>query len=385
MALCRDPWGAIHISAPGGGIGIYDHVLDSITTIQFSDFGAVLDILFPTDSTMILLGYEHLAIVKNNGTILQEEVFPDQQLLSGFLSNGNLVMNILEISQNKHRFVLMNPDLSLINSIQAFSDDTRIQTVLKGKNAHLVFGQESQNVFMKSIDFAGQVEPLRQDAAITNMTWTDITTSVVKQVYCRPEVAFSGLEIEIQNNGLDTLNSVLVNWNEQVQFSYNTSWCQSFSRQFPLEKLKLPPGATIWVPLPEITFFKDIPCDSSYQFDICFELSTPNNRIDANHSNDKFCVPIDVKTTSTADLKSDRHVLVYPDPFSYTLHLDNLPNTTKNVQLLDLFGRVISAQPVSAGTSFSFDLPNGPSGLYLLVISDEDGQIIETKRLLRVD
>ncbi len=371
------------LSLDDGGLAVMDPLTEAISDTSLTSFHDIQDIFFSSDTSRFLVTRDSIFHVHSSGTILNKTELNNFQYWDGFINQGYLYL--INYSSGNPELIILDYQLDTISLVSGFTDDTQISRLIPGNNEPILFGQESNNVFLKSISQIGAWKPLLADPAITDVSWIDLKTSVEKFGYCHPQASFSGLKIHIKNNGSDTLDRVLVNWNEQVQFSIPVYWCQSFAQQLLLDNLDLAPGESNWIPLPDLTFFRDVPCDSTYLFDICFELSTPNNRIDANHSNDKFCVPIDVKTTSTSDPKSDGHILAYPDPFSHTLHLDNLSNTIRSFQLLDLFGRVISGQPILTWPSFTIDVPNGHSGLYILVLFDEDGQIIETKRLLRVD
>ncbi len=371
------------LSLDGGGLAVIDPLTGAISDTSLTSFQYIKEIFFPSDTSRFLVTNDSIYHIYSSSNILNKKELNNFQYWGGFINQGYLYL--INYSSGNPELIILDYQLDTISIVSRFTDDTQIGRLISGNNEPILLGQESNNVFFKSISPTGEWKLVSDDPAITDASWIDLKTSVEKFGYCHPQASFSGLKIQIKNNGSDTLDHVLVNWNEQVQFSIPVYWCQSFAHQLMLDNLDLAPGESNWIPLPDLTFFRDVPCDSTYQFDICFELSTPNDRIDANHSNDKFCVPIEVKTTSTADLKPDRQVLVYPDPFSNTLHLDNLPTTIGSVQLLDLFGRVVYTQSISAWPSFTIDVPTNHSGLYIIALIDDAGKIIETKRLLRAD
>lgn len=371
------------LSLDDGGLAVFDPLSGALSDTSFTWFPYIQDIFFPSDTSRLFVTKDSIYHTNTSGIILNKKALNNFQYWNGFINQ--VYLYLINYSSGNPELTILDYQLDTISVVSGFTDDTQIGRLIPGMNEPILFGQEEHNVFLKSISPIGAWKPILQDAAITDMSWIDLKTSVEKFGYCNPQASFSGLTIQIKNNGSDTLDHVLVNWNEQVQFSIPVYWCQSFARQLLLENLDLAPGQSKWVSLPDITFFRDIPCDSSYHFDICFELSTPNDLIDANHSNDKYCFPIEVITTSAREHSAHSDLLIYPVPFSQILHVDNLPELTKTIQLRDLFGREVIRNSVMDMQSVTLDIPPGQSGFHLLILIDDQGRPLLTKSLPRVD
>lgn len=371
------------LSLDDGGLAVIDPFSGALSDSSFTSLPYIQAIFFPSDTTRLLITKDSIFHTHSSGTILSKKILNKFHYWGGGINQKFIYL--INYASDDPELIILDYQLDTISLVSGFTDDTRIGRVIPGKNEPVLFGQERNNVFLKSISQIGDWKPVTDDPAITDVSWVDLKTNVEKYSYCHPEAAFSGLNIQIQNNGSDTLDHVIVNWNEQVQFSIPVYWCQPFAHQLSLENLDLPPGDSKWVPLPDITFFRDVPCDSTYQFDICFELSAPNERIDANQTNDNFCFPIEAITTSTAIPEIYENTLIYPIPFSHSLTIDHLPAATTTLQILDLFGREIYRKSVLDMHSISVDIPPSQSGFHILLLTDHHGNQLLSRSLLRVD
>ncbi len=382
-SIHEGPGKKFFLSLDGGGLAVIDPFTGTLSDTSFTSFQYIRNVFFPSDTTRVLVTKDSIFYINISGSILNKKGLNNFYYWGGFINQEYIYL--INYSSGNPELIILDYQLDTVSLVSGFTDDARIYRIIPGNNEPILFGQEGNNVFRKSISPTGAWSPILQDPGLSNVSWTDLKTSVEDFGYCHPQASFSGLNIQIKNNGSDTLDHVIVNWNEQVQYSIPVHWCKPFAQQLLLDNLDLAPGESKWVPLPDITFFRDIPCDSSYHFDICFELSTPNDLIDAKHTNDKYCFPIDVKTTPTTESEFLSNALIYPVPFSQTLSIDNLPESTKTIQLLDLFGREIFRSSVTNIHSASLDIPPSQSGFHMLILMDEDGRKLLTKAMLRVE
>jgi len=82
----------------------------------------------------------------------------------------------------------------------------------------------------------------------------------------------------------------------------------------------------------------------------------------------------------SADIASDNPVIsIYPNPTSDYFSVNYTDNITK-VEIFNIIGRHIKTFTVGESTN-RFDVSTLASGLYLIRITDDSGDVIATKRL----
>ena len=77
---------------------------------------------------------------------------------------------------------------------------------------------------------------------------------------------------------------------------------------------------------------------------------------------------------------SERKIMAYPNPTSSIVHVQTEGQSVVEVQVFDLFGKLLFQQRVSE-EDFSVDLSNYSSGTYLLRIISNEG--VETVKVVR--
>ena len=68
-------------------------------------------------------------------------------------------------------------------------------------------------------------------------------------------------------------------------------------------------------------------------------------------------------------------VSVYPNPTNGVVNISNAQGSENEIQVLDITGKVVIAKTVS--TSTSFDLSQFGTGVYIVKVSNENGQLVE--------
>lgn len=89
-------------------------------------------------------------------------------------------------------------------------------------------------------------------------------------------------------------------------------------------------------------------------------------------------------TVGVHELNSGGSLVIYPNPASHTLFIENNVNAmVKTVSMYDLSGRMVITERVAKATSTQLDLSSLDSGLYLVIVELEDGSNIQDKILLQ--
>lgn len=88
-----------------------------------------------------------------------------------------------------------------------------------------------------------------------------------------------------------------------------------------------------------------------------------------------------IKSGNSAQTTAVNSVSIYPNPFNDSFTVENIQNSGANYEIYDLKGKLIQASTVPKGTSII--TLNAIAGVY--VISIQDGNVTQTKRIIKVD
>ena len=72
---------------------------------------------------------------------------------------------------------------------------------------------------------------------------------------------------------------------------------------------------------------------------------------------------------------AENGVSVYPNPTTGVVNVTNKSGLTNTIQVIDVTGKELISKTVSAGTTI--DLSSFGTGIYLVKVSNEKGQIVE--------
>jgi len=82
--------------------------------------------------------------------------------------------------------------------------------------------------------------------------------------------------------------------------------------------------------------------------------------------------------------RADRGSSIYPNPFSGRLVIRNTSESIENINVLDLRGVQVAGFMVPALSERSYDFSYLNSGLYIIEISDTDGNVLERKKISKL-
>ncbi|MEZ5030313.1 MAG: hypothetical protein R2787_02845 [Saprospiraceae bacterium] len=389
-ALVIDPNDQIWIGLPNGGIGQFHPATQEITDTQATGLGLIQDILFPPSTSRILLGDEVIARVDDQGKVLVQTEIPGFVALHGEVIGDKIMIRAgkKETEPGASTFFILDSLLNVEQTLDTLPNGSVIEYMLAHQDKALVFGNDHLNTFVKTWDPVTGFEPLRQDAHLVEVYVGNIAlkSGDTGEWFPTCTIRLSDFYLHIQNDGQDTLERVLVNWNQFLpQESFVTFDCKTGLRQLLFDDLHLAPGASDWYAFPEIDLWVIKNCHLPYQLNetFCMELSCPNNRIDADHSNDAQCIPIDVLLSSIEDLDQATQIKISPNPFRDQFTLKDIPLAAQSLIIIDQMGQTFFQAEVNSST-LQMSLPPGPSGLYHLVLLDQQNLIFATHRLLRI-
>ncbi len=389
-ALVIDPDDQIWIGLPNGGIGQFHPSTKEITDTQATSLGLIQDILFLPSSSRILLGDEVIARVDDQGNVLAQTGIPGFIALHGEIIHDKIIIRAGKKGTEPGVYTqfILDSMLNIEQSLDTLPNGSIIQLVLAHQDKALVFGNEHLNTFVKTWHPVTGYEPIKQDAHLVEVYVGNIALKSEPGGgwFSTCTIQLSDFYLHIQNDGQDTLSQVLVNWNSFLpQDILVSSWCWVGPKQLLLKDMHLAPGASEWFAFPEIDLEVLQNCQLPYHLNetFCMELSCPNDRIDADHSNDAQCIPIDIILSSSDDVIKATDIRISPNPFRDEITLEDIPFSAHSLIVIDQMGQPFFKAEVNPSTK-ELPLPPGPNGIYHLVLLDHQNQILQTFRLIRV-
>jgi N-acetylneuraminic acid mutarotase len=84
---------------------------------------------------------------------------------------------------------------------------------------------------------------------------------------------------------------------------------------------------------------------------------------------------------STGDKLNTNYINIYPNPIDDAININLDDNIITALTLINMSGKIILNQEVES-SQFKIDRNNEPSGIYLLILQDENNTIVQTKKLI---
>lgn len=187
---------------------------------------------------------------------------------------------------------------------------------------------------------------------------------------------FYGPKMTLQNNGIDTLNSVWVS----VLIGYTPGWICRFREIISEEfmNLSLPPGESVQLELPDL-FYKDAWFND---VDLCYYAHLPNRHMDFDNSNNFSCLNFYV---NSEEIFSENIALeIYPNPTSSFLNIKSENNFLENMQMsiVNNYGQIMEDVFLEKRNSeFQIKINDWPSGIYYLKIVQNEN--VFTRRFVK--
>jgi hypothetical protein len=230
--------------------------------------------------------------------------------------------------------------------------------------------ERNQTVYLKSVPMDAPVIQANRDIAVTDIRLDIIPYSNYQE--CQgiygPEnyrLDFGTVYATVQNNGTTAVQHFKVN----AKFSKCSFICETFDTySFDFEEPLLPGASKELIIFPQLDVAgqEDLPF-----FSLCLWTSLPDDRLDANPNNDRFCKFVDVVVGDQEALSLKGAIRVSPNPAQdYLLFsLDHLDNEIQDCQfvLTDIAGKTV-ANATFNGNQYRFERNNLPSGLYFYQI-----------------
>ena len=215
----------------------------------------------------------------------------------------------------------------------------------------------------------------KTDATIENIAYQNNPAIVVKSYDVSGNktsfvhnINFGDIGVKITNTGSDTIKSVTISTQHEC---YHVICPWDISRNWDFDKLKLAPGESTIVTLPNVTV-GSIPKIANDKF--CFWVSNVNNKPDANPDNDYSCAPFSILLTAdnTLDNNNDK-TKIFPNPASDEIRISSEQSSIKSVIVFDMTGRKIFSQIIDNQINTYFSVQNFEKGIYTILVKKENG------------
>ncbi len=332
------------------------------------------------ENNILLAGYSRLILLDDQFNVIVEKQHNLGRLTAGFFDEQTWYLNGLK---DVHRF---DSALNYIGVLQEPTSDATIKRVLPGETHHWAIGNETFNAFRMPLQFDGTFEPPMEDVSLTWLQAEKIDLIRLDQWHF--QMTLKGVELHVTNLGQDTLEEIVINWDLPNDLCLNDEIYKGNQRLnfLKINNLGIAPGeTTIISQLFDTTY--SIYYNNCYLFlywdELCFELSIPNQRLDANNDNDRVCLPITfTPLISDLDQEEASLVQVYPNPFASTLTIAGIPIQCATIDIYDGLGRAMQ-RITPTSEKLTVDLSANGSGLNHLVFRCSDGIILGYETLIK--
>lgn len=173
------------------------------------------------------------------------------------------------------------------------------------------------------------------------------------------------IEVTVKNFGKDTLKQVRING---YLGSFNYICNEVYANSTKFDDLNIAPGDTATFELGPLYNYG---FGAPQTFEICLWTSTPNDSLDARHSNDSYCQTFPVTVSSSQPQVVP--VAVFPNPATELCTL-SWGEGNADITLINAAGQIIYEAQGAYG-QFSLLKGQWPVGVYWVVIKTDDGKL----------
>ena len=291
----------------------------------------------------------------------------DQILKSDTLPNGNLLMFFKE--NGNFGLLQFDDSFSITDTVWFYDPLLTISEVSISDSQVLAISTHSyQEEYFSGI----RLQFYDYTLSPTNNFTTDVELFDVKVLnsnyYSPPNASWyiganAEIEINIVNNGSDTIQSLTINSKRAL-----SSGCGYFMFRSDLNNLNLLPNDTLTTYLGWIGYGDIVPISNPVlNYNFCVYLTSPNQRMDLNYQDNRLCKPVSIYNSIEENVLPDK-LNLYPNPtqneFFISLENSNEPNLP--FKIVDISGKEVLQS--FANTNTAIDISNLPNGYYFVQV-----------------
>jgi hypothetical protein len=377
--------GRLFIALPDSGIGVLDPYTNTIVEVINDQIGQVNFFKFLSADQLFAIGPTMVTLMTSSGQVIHQK----SHTLGNQFNGRDVFFDGDQYWYSRFSGVyLFDSLLNYTHTIANPTSDAKIRQVVHMENIYWAMGDESTNSFLLELYKDGSFAPLTVDVSLDSVS-VDQLLLHHKAPY---EVDFimKGARVFARNTGIDTIHSVMVNWNEIKSIGGHDSPALGYAALFQQHhaNLNLAPGEGTWLSVRDTTFkvliFQPEELEDMYLNppDLQFSLSIPNDRLDGNHHNDILLKEVEVlNTTSVSKLALNDQITTFPNPAEeqVTVQIESAIPGPATMALFSVTGQVM---PLPLGEQielqvglnlFNLDLAALPTGIYFLQVNQAGG------------
>lgn len=329
------------------------------------------------NDTIIVLGYNQLFKVTPDLLSFTTHPIPN---LSNFskLKIDNQGVRFVSSNFNKGvHYLNHNLDIQSLTTVPVFSSSSLAFDFDNNVTVAADFGLTHFNSIRLanySLTNSQNASINRSDIAVIGLQFTD---------YLAQDESFSNYHVYklnakanvlIRNVGQNIVDSVRLNHNvgQNIACGYNVTG-KYFSN------LNLAPGDSTWLDFGWLGAYTDFFNTDSIQRTYCVYSSNPNGIVDLNISNDNFCKTAFFGMLGAEEMSKAKFE-IFPNPATDKVNVNFSGTARYKYGISNSIGQNMLEGELDKS---SIDLTNLASGIYILTITNDQGQILETQRLVK--
>lgn len=319
-------------------------------SISYIDPVRFLDVYIKNDDVYIAAkeGDNHLLIHTNQECTFEFQRYWGTEALTvtGFAATGNqIIVSGTEKGADEPKIPFIKTFRDDLNSFQSVRYDAQI------------IGIEADSAFGKVVET--QIPP-DSSVVFTSANWT-----------------IKNIKINIYNSGFEPISEITLNTKGYYQYGCEEKQIIT-SRKFAID---INPGQSAFVVWGDKTILDEFANELPLSSDLCFWVTSPNEKLDADNSNDKECTSIPIRnTTAVEDFLSPATVEIYPNPASdfLILKLKNELLLNAETKIFDAFGKEVFYEKNAARKTYNqLNVNHLPVGVYFLRFKTNQGFLVK--------
>ena len=242
-------------------------------------------------------------------------------------------------------------------------NDTMIVAI--GNESYLTSSCSALKTFKSS---SGETSALTTDATLLSDTW-DLPYYIVDTITSSFFITFYHFEyhIQIQNSGTDTIHTITINGNLPGGIN-----CLPQFVFLSLANLALAPNETFEYSFPVIMTVTGPLSPMPINYNACVWLSSPNNNLDANLSDNYSCSIV----TAVEPVNDKPAVSMFPNPASDEVQLKLPPGASFILEINDAAGHIFYKEFVKENATLN--VRNYPAGYYIVTLSGKNEKVFRS-------
>lgn len=309
-------------------------IMDTLVVVP----GHISLLEFPQPGQIFLAGDGFVALHDVAGAPLASYQVPDARFKSVMFKDQRVYL-----VDKEGVIFIFDDQLQLLSTIPFPHAGYAPEVLVAGKETNWILGTDTYGAFRIPFSEDGDIPPLETDVSLEGMQADVMQISPAGPPFnpFKYELEASGLRLQVRNMGSDTLRQLSAIWficsfifHDDPGLGYRGFHTQEWRDMAiaPGDSGILTLADTIYPLMTYLGEFPD-PC-----LELCISLQAPNNRMDADRSNDRFCLPISLVTTTANPMPEPVLLTAAPNPGRGEVRIAGWENSAVRVIVSDARG-----------------------------------------------